>query len=268
MAYDKIIPLRGRMDHCIDYVLNEEKTSLARALDYTENPAKTRQLVTGINCDPETALSDMNATKRRWDKKGGVLGYHVIHSYAPGEATPEQAHAAGVDFAERLLGNRYEVIVCTHTDRDHLHCHVVFNSVSFVDGKKYRDDFKSYFEDIRGTSNEVSRAHGLSVIQPEGSGKHYAEWDAEKRGKATVHSLIRQDIDAAITESFTFDSFLTALRRQGYAIKRGAKVKHTAIRPPGSDRFFRLQARKKHMGDQQEDRGSSGGLCSTDLSAY
>ena len=240
MAYDKIIPLRGRMDHCIDYVLNEEKTSLANALNYSENPAKTQYLVTGINCDPQTALADMNATKRRWDKKGGVLGYHLIHSYAPGEVTPEEAHAAGVEFAGRLLGDRYEVVVCTHTDHDHLHCHIVFNSVSFVDGRKYRDNYKAYFEDIRGTSNEVSREHGLSVIQPEGSGKHYAEWDAEKRGKATSHSLIRQDIDAALAESFTFDSFLAALRRQGYAVKYGPKVKHTAIRPPGADNFFRL----------------------------
>ncbi len=145
MAYDKIITLHGRMDHCIDYVLNEEKTGLAAALAYAENPAKAHQLVTGINCDPDTALSDMRATKRRWDKKGGVLGYHIIHSYAPGEVTPDEAHAAGVEFARRLLGDKYEVVVATHVDRAHLHCHIVFNSVSFVDGKKYRSDFQSYF---------------------------------------------------------------------------------------------------------------------------
>ena len=135
MAYDKIITLHGRMDHCIDYVMNEEKTSLANALAYVGNPVKTHQLVTGINCDPETALSDMRNTKTRWDKKGGVIGYHIIHSYAPGEVTPEEAHAAGVEFAQRLLGDKYEIVVATHLDRDHLHCHIVFNSVSFVDGK-------------------------------------------------------------------------------------------------------------------------------------
>ena len=135
MAYDKIITLRGRMDHCLDYVLNEEKTGLANALVYVENPAKTHQLVTGINCEVETALSDMRATKKRWDKKGSVLGYHIIHSYAPGEVTPDEAHAAGVEFAQRLLGDKYEIVVATHVDREHLHCHIVFNSVSFVDGK-------------------------------------------------------------------------------------------------------------------------------------
>lgn len=242
MAYDKIIPIRRRMVRCIDYVLNEDKTDLANALHYTENPIKTRRLVTGVNCTPETALEEMNATKRRWDKTGGVLGYHIIHSYAPGEVTPEEAHAAGVELAERLLGDRYEAVVSTHLDREHLHCHIVFNSVSFLDGRKYRDDFKSYFEDLRGTSNEVSRAHGLSVIEPDGHGKHYAEWNAEQSGKGTIRGLVRQDIDAAIAESFTYDSFLAALRRQGYAVKYGANVKHTAVRPPGGERFLRLDS--------------------------
>ena len=242
MAYDKIITLRGRMDHCIDYVLNEEKTGLAAALAYAENPAKTHRLVTGINCDPETALSDMRSTKKRWDKKGGVLGYHIIHSYAPGEVTPDEAHAAGVEFAQRLLGDKYEVVVATHVDRHHLHCHIVFNSVSFVDGKKYRSDFQSYFGDLRGTSNEVSRERGLSVIEPAGHGKHYTEWTAEKQGRKIVLGGVRQDIDAAIAESFTFDSFLAALRRQGYTIKYGSNVKHTAVQPPGGDYVFRLDS--------------------------
>ena len=242
MAYDKIIPIRRRLVRCLDYVLNEDKTDLANALHYAEDSRKTRRLVAGVNCDPETALEEMNATKRRWDKTGGVLGYHIIHSYAAGEVTQEEAHAAGVEFAERLLGERYEAVVSTHLDREHLHCHIVFNSVSFLDGKKYRDDFKSYFHDLRGASNAVSKARGLSVIEPEGKGKHYAEWNAEQAGKGTVRGLIRQDIDAAIGESFTFDTFLAALRRQGYAVKYGANVTHTAVRPPGGERFFRLDS--------------------------
>ena len=242
MAYDKIIPLRARLDHCLDYVLNKEKSSLSHALAYAENPEKSHQLVTGINCEARTAYQEMQATKRRWDKRGGILGYHLIHSYVPGEVTPEQAHAAGVEFARRLLGDRYEAVVSTHLDREHYHCHIVFNSVSFVDGKKYRSDFASYFGQVRGTSNAVSRDYGLSVIQPQGQGKHYAQWDAERRGGATVTGLIRQDIDAAIRESFTFDTFLAALRRQGYVVKYGANVKHTAVRPPGAQRFFRLDS--------------------------
>ncbi len=241
MAYDKIIPIHHRLDHCVDYARNEEKTGLGHALDYGANPAKAR-LVTGINCDPDCAYRDMQATKRRWDKKGGILGYHIIHSYAPGETTPEQAHAAGVEFARRLLGDRYEALVCTHTDREHLHCHVVFNSVSFVDGRKYRSDFESYFDTLRGASNAVSREFGLSVIEPEGHGKHYAQWDAERTGRGDMSRFIRQDIDAALLESFTFEGFLTVLRRQGYGVKCGPNVKHTAVAPPGAGRNFRLDS--------------------------
>ncbi len=241
MAYDKIIPIHHRLDHCVDYARTEEKTGLGHALDYGANPAKAR-LVTGINCDPDCAYRDMQATKRRWDKKGGILGYHIIHSYAPGETTPEQAHAAGVEFARRLLGDRYEALVCTHTDREHLHCHVVFNSVSFVDGRKYRSDFESYFDTLRGASNAVSREFGLSVIEPEGHGKHYAQWDAERTGRGDMSRFIRQDIDAALLESFTFEGFLTVLRRQGYGVKCGPNVKHTAVAPPGAGRNFRLDS--------------------------
>ena len=187
MAYDKIIPIRRRLDHCLAYAANEHKTDLAAALHYIGNERKTApphadRLRTGINCTVETAYAEMQATKRRWDKCGGILGYHIIHSYAPGEVTPQEAHAAGVEFARRLLGERYEAVVATHLDREHLHCHIVFNSVSLVDGSKYRSDFKSYFGTLRGTSNAVSRERGLSVIEPEHEGRHYAEWDAEKHG--------------------------------------------------------------------------------------
>ena len=105
MAYDKIIVIHSRLDHCLDYTLNEEKTNLKNALDYGMNPAKAR-LVTGINCDAENAHREMQMTKRRWDKRGGILGYHIVHSFAPGEVTPEEAHEAGVEFARRLLGDR------------------------------------------------------------------------------------------------------------------------------------------------------------------
>ena len=241
MAYDKIIPIHHRLDHCVDYARNEEKTGLGHALDYGADPAKAR-LVTGINCGPDCAYQDMQATKRRWDKRGGILGYHIIHSYAPGETTPEQAHAAGVEFAHRLLGDRYEALVCTHTDREHLHCHIVFNSVSFMDGRKYRSDFESYFDTLRGASNAVSREFGLSVIEPEGHGKHYAQWDAERTGRGDMSRFIRQDIDAALRESFTFEGFLAVLRRQGYTVKCGPNVKHTAVAPPGAGRNFRLDS--------------------------
>ena len=241
MAYDKIIVIRSRLDRCLDYVQNEEKTDLKSAMEYICNPVKAG-LQTAINCSLEHAFSQMQETKRRWDKRGGILGYHIVHSYAPGEVTPEQAHEAGVEFARRLLGDQYEAVVCTHTDRDHLHCHIVFNSVSFMDGSKYRSDFKSYFHDLRGISNAVSRERGFSVIASGGQGKQYSEWRAEQAGKPTIRNLIRQDIDAALRECVTYDTFWETLRRQGYSVKRGANIKHTALRPPGSQRFIRLDS--------------------------
>ena len=246
MAYDKIITIRSRLDHCVDYVLNHEKTDMAAVLDYIGRADKNALpdgrsvLETAINCDLESAYQDMQETKRRWGKPGGVLGYHLIHAFAPGEVTPEQAHEIGVEFAARLLGDRYEAVVSTHLDRDHLHCHILFNSVSFVDGAKYKNTFKDYFGDIRGISNEVSRAHGLSVIEPGEGGRHYAEWNAEAQGRPTLQALVRRDIDAVAASAYTMKAFWRQLEELGYTVKRGPNIKHTAVRPPGGQRFFRL----------------------------
>ena len=248
MAYDKIIPVRRRLDHCVNYVLNPDKTDLAAVLEYMGNPDKTitpdgrAVLETAINCHLNSAYKEMQDTKKRWSKRGGVLGYHLIHSYAPGEITPEKAHSLGVEFVSKLLQGKYEVVISTHLDHDHIHNHILFNSVSCVDGKKYRDNFKAYYGDIRGTSNEVSRKHGLSVIDPKDGAKHYAEWNAERQGKQTVRGLIRKDIDVVIQQSFTYASFLSGLKKLGYEIKSGSQVKYTAIKPPGSTRFIRLSS--------------------------
>ena len=234
MAYDKIRVIHTRLDNSIRYVMNAEKT-----IDNSTGAV----LIGGINCFPNTAYRDMMRTKRRWDKENRrIQGYHVIHSFVPGEVTPEKAQEIGMELACRLVGDRFEAVVSTHTDHDHIHCHIVFNSVSCMDGKMYRDNFKAYFGDIRGISNEISRENDLSVIEPKNKGKHYAEWNAEQSEKPTVRGLIRQDIDAALIESFTLQSFYEALQKRGYTIKHGANVKHTAVKPPGSDRFFRLDS--------------------------
>ena len=210
MAYDKIRVIHTRLDNSLRYVMNAEKTV---------DGATGTVLVGGINCQPETAYREMMQTKRRWDKVNRpIQGYHLIHSFAPSEVSPEQAQAIGMELARRLVGERFEAVVSTHTDHAHVHCHIVFNSVSCTDGKMFRDNFKAYFGDIRGLSNDLSRENNLSVIEPSGKAKHYAEWNAEKNGKPTVRGLIRQDIDAALADAFTLQS------------------------PPGSDRFVRLDS--------------------------
>ena len=234
MAYDKIRVIHTRLDNSIRYVMNTEKTVYSTTGEV---------LIGGINCQPETAFREMMQTKRRWDKASRpIQGYHIIHSFSPGEVTPEQAQEIGMELARRLVGDCFEAVVSTHTDHAHVHCHIVFNSVSCTDGKMYRDNFKAYFGDIRGISNDLSRENHLSVIEPSGASKHYAEWNAEKNGKPTVRRLIRQDIDTALADAFTLQSFFEALQKRGYTIKRGVNVKHTAVKPPGSDRFFRLES--------------------------
>ena len=234
MAYDKIRVIHNRLDNSLRYVMNAEKTV---------DGATGAVLVGGINCQPETAYRDMMQTKRRWDTVNRpIRGYHLIHSFAPGEVSPEQAQAIGMELARRLVGDRFEAVVSTHTDHAHVHCHIVFNSVSCTDGKMFRDNFKAYFGDIRGHSNDLSRENNLSVIDSNGTAKHYAEWNAEKYGKPTVRGLIRQDIDSALADAFTLQSFYDALQKRGYTVKRGANVKHTAVKPPGSDRFVRLDS--------------------------
>lgn len=229
VAYDKIITVHSRLDNRINYALNGEKTSDGEHI-----------LQTALNCGITSAYRDMQATKNRWDKTGGILGYHLIHSYSPGEISPERAHELGIEFAQQLVGDRFEAVIGTHTDHEHIHCHIIFNSVSFVDGGKFRSDYAAYYDGIRGLSNEISRKNGLSVIEPQGKGKHYAEWSAEKSGRPTIRGIIRQDIDEVINRSFTVQSFYSLLEKQGYTVKRGADIKHTAVRPPGGSRFIRL----------------------------
>lgn len=232
MAYDKIITIHARLDRRINYALNPEKTADGE-----------RVLCAAINCKLDTACRNMLDTKRRWDKESRpVQGYHIIHSYAPGEVTAEQAQQLSEEFARRLIGDRFEAVVATHTDHVHIHSHIIFNSVSCTDGKMFRSDFKAYYGDIRSISNEISRENGLSVIEPKGKGKQYAEWEAEKKGKLTVRGLIRKDIDAALAGAISMQTLFAALEKQGYIVKRGSKVKHTAVKPPGSERFIRLDS--------------------------
>ncbi len=245
IAYTKILVVHNRLDKSVAYAQNEEKTSLETAIDYALNRDKTERTCfeTAINCDRDTAYADMLDTKRRWGKAGRKRkGYHIIQSFAPGEVTPEQAHAVGVELARRLLSDRYEAIVATHLNKEHLHSHIVFNSVSFVDGRMYRDTKKDYYQGIRGTSDAICREYGLSIIDPESRGRQYGEWDAERKGKPTVRSLVRRDIDAVIARAYTMKNFWQELARMGYQVKRGPKVKHTAVKPPGSQRFIRLDS--------------------------
>ena len=246
MAYTSVIPVR-RLDRAVKYVMNKEKTtavSLQDALDYAANRDKTEQSFFGSSyaCTLETAFSDMRQTKEHWHKSGGVQGYHLVQSFAADEVTPELAHRIAKELADRVLGGRYEYVIGTHLNTGHIHSHIVWNSVSCVDGKKYRSNYKSYVTEIRAVSDELCRKYKLSVIDTENSNhvaKPYAEWLAEKNGHPTWRTAIRQDVDAAIGQSLTWRQFLSALERKGYEVRMGRK--YPVLRPPGKKRFVRFK---------------------------
>ncbi len=246
MAYTSVIPVR-RLDRAVKYVMNKEKTtavSLRDALDYAANRDKTEQscFESSYACTLETAFADMRQTKERWHKPGGVQGYHLVQSFAAGEVSPELAHQIAKELAARVLGGRYEYVIGTHLNTGHIHSHIVWNSVSCVDGKKYRSNYKSYVTEIRTVSDELCRKYKLSVIDTENSNhvaKPYAEWMAEKNGQPTWRTAIRQDVDDAIQQSLTWRQFLSVLERKGYEVRMGRK--YPVLRPPGKERFVRFK---------------------------
>ncbi len=246
MAYTSVIPVR-RLDRAVKYVMNKEKTtavSLQDALDYAANRDKTEQscFESSYACTLETAFADMRQTKERWHKSGGVQGYHLVQSFAAGEVSPELAHQIAKELADRVLGGRYEYVIGTHLNTGHIHSHIVWNSVSCVDGKKYRSNYKSYVTEIRAVSDELCRKYKLSVIDTENShhvAKPYAEWLAEKNNHPTWRTAIRQDVDEAIQQSLTWRQFLNALERNGYEVRMGRK--YPVLRPPGKERFVRFK---------------------------
>ena len=242
MAITKKFVINNRLDDRVNYVLNADKTSMENALEYAMNENKTKDeesvFKTAINCNLETAYQDMMDTKKRKRNTGGRLGYHIIQSFAPGEVTAKEAHEIGVEFTEKCFGDKYEAVVGTHIDKAHIHSHIVINSVSFIDGKKYRDSAKNLFHDIRGLSDEICRQHGLSVIIPEKEKKTltYIEWLARNHDRVSWQTLIRNDIDDCIKQAFSYGNFLTLMEYKGYAIKQG---KYIAFQPMGKERFSR-----------------------------
>ena len=246
MAYTSVIPVR-RLDRAVKYVMNKEKTtavSLQDALDYAANRDKTEQscFESSYACTLETAFADMRQTKERWHKLGGVQGYHLVQSFAAGEVTPELAHRIAKELADRVLGGRYEYVIGTHLNTGHIHSHIVWNSVSRIDGKKYHSNGKSYVTQIRTVSDELCRKYKLSVIDTENSNhvaKPYAEWLAEKNNQPTWRTAIRQDVDDAIRQSLTWRQFLGALEHKGYEVRMGRK--YPVLRPPGKERFVRFK---------------------------
>ena len=243
MAYTSVIPVR-RLDQAVKYVMNKEKTtavSLQDAIDYAANRDKTEQscFESSYACTLETAFADMRQTKERWHKLGGVQGYHLIQSFAAGEVAPELAHRIAKELADRVLGGRYEYVIGTHLNTGHIHSHIVWNSLSCVDGKKYRSNYKSYVTEIRAVSDELCRKYKLSIIDTENSNhaaKPYAEWLRRKMVSQHGARLFGRMWTKRFSKALHGGSFLVQWNAKGMRCAWGASIP-SCVRPEKSALF-------------------------------
>ena len=215
------------------------KSTLKAAIDYICNPEKTdgKLLVSSYGCAAETADIEFAWTRRHAIDKGTNLGRHLIQAFQPGEVTPEQAHEIGMELAKEILDGKYEFVLTTHIDKDHVHNHLIFNAVSFTDHKHYHSNKRSYHY-IRRTSDRICKEHGLSVIIPgQAKGKSYIEHQAAQAG-TSYKAKLKAAIDRLIPASADFEDLLLRLQREGYEIKRG---KYVSCRASDQERFTRMK---------------------------
>ena len=216
------------------------KSTLSKALDYIQNPDKTDEkiLVSSFGCSYETADIEFEFTIAQALDKGNNLAHHLIQSFAPGEVDYEKAHEIGRQLADAVTKGQHEYVLTTHIDKGHIHNHIIFCAVNFVDYHKYNSNKRSYY-DIRNISDRLCRENGLSVVVPgKGSkGKSYAEYQAEKTGTSWKGKL-KIAVDALIPQVSNFEELLSQLQAAGYEIKPG---KYISCRAPGQERFTRLK---------------------------
>ena len=216
------------------------KSTLKKALDYIQNPDKTdgKMLVSSFGCSPETADIEFAFTIAQALDRGNNLAHHLIQSFEPGEVDYQKAHEIGKQLADAVTKGQYEYVLTTHIDKGHVHNHIIFCAVNFVDHHKYNSNKRSYYG-IRNMSDRLCRENGLSVVVPQkgGKGKSYAEYLAEKTGTSWKGKL-KIAVDGLIPQVSSFEELLSRLQGLGYEIKPG---KYVSCRAPGQERFTRLK---------------------------
>ena len=216
--------------------------NLETVINYAKNGDKTEKgiLVSGINCLPDTAYFQMMLTKKNFHKEDGRLGYHIIQSFDGKEVSPEKCNSIGVEFAQSLFGDKYQVLVCTHIDKENVHNHIVLNSVSFVDGLKYHNS-NAELSFIRETSDDLCRKYGLSVIESEKANKESdiarSRTNNYNRNSGKME-LIKNDIDEAIKNAKKYQDFIDNLAYKGYYVKKSNNV--ISVSTPYFNRNIRL----------------------------
>ena len=226
MAVTKIKAIRGTLSKAIAYILNPEKTD-------------EKLLVSSYGCASETAAREFEWTRKIAEQKGmnpvRIIARHVIQSFEIGEVTPEIAHEIGKQFADEILGGKYEYVLTTHIDKDHVHNHLIFNAVDFVDYHAYKS-YKRIYYDMREVSDRLCKENGLSVIPPsQNKGMGYKEYTEAKRGTSWKQKL-KQTIDRIVITAKDYDDFLRLMQEAGYEIKTG---KYISFRAKGQERFTR-----------------------------
>lgn len=247
MATTGIWKIEKRLDHVIDYITDIEKTinndygkksyyNLHNINDYEDLDFITEKqhYVSSLNCSVESAYEEMSITKRQYSKTQGILGFHAFQSFKENEVTPEQAHAIGVKLAEEMWGDRFEVVISTHSNTKHIHNHFVINSVSFIDGKKYYDNRANYAA-LRNLSDLLCKEHNLSILEEKpckNSGINYANYYKSYIQNDNYYTTTKSDIDKAIEQAYSYKDFENILHTMGYQIFYRGKNSVSVRRDP------------------------------------
>ena len=254
MAVTSIWPIKGRVDDVILYAIDPAKTiesnpemtarlhAIEDVIEYAQDEMKTEQhlYVSGINCNRSNAAEWFKHDLQRYKNEGDRVCYHAYQSFAAGEVDAHTANKVGKKLAENLWGSTYRVLIATHCNTGHFHNHYIICAAPMLDGRKFRNSHEDY-QKMREESDRLCREYGLSVIEePQGRGKNYGEWLAEKEGRPTLRGTIREAIDEAIRASVNINQFLDYLDEMGFIIDQSgkyAKIKHV-----GNERFVRFRS--------------------------
>ena len=257
MATTKLWSVKTRIDNAVNYITNKEKTKNERydfgmdkyetirdVLLYATNSSKTEKqfYVSGINCKAENAVQEMQFVKEVYGKKDGILAFHGEQSFKEGEVTPELAHEIGVRLAEEMWGDRFQVVVTTHLNTDHIHNHFVLNSVSFKDGKKYYSNRENTAL-LRKTSDELCEEYGLSVLKEKKckSGINFENYYKKNTRESEYIQFTKEDLDYAINHALSLREFESILSSMGY--KYYYRAGKLSIRKEPFKRYIRVERR-------------------------
>ena len=257
MATTKLWKVESRIDNAVNYVTNKEKTkneyydygmdkyeAVRDVLRYATNSSKTEKqfYVSGINCKAENAVKEMQMVKQIYGKENGILAFHGEQSFKEGEVTPELAHEIGVRLAEEMWGDRFQVVVTTHLNTNHIHNHFVLNSVSFKDGKKYYSN-RTNTALLRKTSDEICEEYGLSVLKEKSckSGINFENYYKKDTRESEYVQFVKEDLDYAISHALSLRQFESILSSMGY--KYYYRAGKLSIRKEPHKRNIRVERR-------------------------